>query len=584
MASLNNKTKRISMKKHKAHILIRRKGAVLGMVVLCSFILTVLGVGILASANSVRHQAVRIKSETDAMLAAEVGYENAIFWMSKQEDMLYTLKSGGNHSDSVTLPNGSCEYTISFNGFIRTKPTYRIESIGKSGKFKWMVNVVVMQAISGWDIGMCRVPSSQSETVPVYFANGEIIDMPIHVNKLSDRPDESDIYLTGSPRFLSPVSVSESRYTSSDYDKYGGLMNSFEAGICFDQPNSKITDQDTLATKFERFKQSTVSSFNFTPSGNAPVTRAQPAVQLEFFVEGGVGKVRITEDCTVRGFMQNADRKTWDFKIADEPDTYERYPIYAYHLIDENAEVNGKRYVRNIEESYTNQSIGSIVSESGGQIFVDGNVVIGGDLNSHSGMQILKGRLTVAATGNIWIADSLMVDGARDEDGMPASENTNAIGLMSMGVIKVVDPGMADYRYVDDYPSEPAGYKYEPIGLVDSGMPAGSYERHLPDPLIVEASVTVGGGGWGAENVQRRSSWYYYGGRKEYSGRQDNLILRGSITEAVRGVVGLIGSDGYLKKYYFDPRMREGIIPGDVWLQSKFLPTPAGWHDYRYID
>ena len=89
--------------------------------------------------------------------------------------------------------------------------------------------------------------------------------------------------------------------------------------------------------------------------------------------------------------------------------------------------------------------------------------------------------------------------------------------------------------------------------------------------------MTVGGGGWGAENVVRSG----YGGRKEYSSPQDDLILRGTITECVRGIVGIIGSDGFLKHYYFDTRMLQGILPGDMWLRGKYVPAPAGWRDYR---
>ena len=95
--------------------------------------------------------------------------------------------------------------------------------------------------------------------------------------------------------------------------------------------------------------------------------------------------------------------------------------------------------------------------------------------------------------------------------------------------------------------------------------------------MIVEAALTVGGGGWGAENVRR--GWY--AGRKEDGGYQDKLILHGTVTEAIRGVVGLIGSDGYLKYYYFDERVLEGVLPGDIWLRGKYIPAPAGWSDYR---
>ena len=97
--------------------------------------------------------------------------------------------------------------------------------------------------------------------------------------------------------------------------------------------------------------------------------------------------------------------------------------------------------------------------------------------------------------------------------------------------------------------------------------------------MVVEAAVTVGGGGWGAENVQRSGS----GGRKESSPSytQDLLVLKGTISEAFRGVVGLVGSDGFIKQYYLDKRLLEGILPGDIWFGGKFVPAPAGWHDYR---
>ncbi|MHC4627490.1 MAG: hypothetical protein ACYTDV_10960, partial [Planctomycetota bacterium] len=64
-------------------------------------------------------------------------------------------------------------------------------------------------------------------------------------------------------------------------------------------------------------------------------------------------------------------------------------------------------------------------------------------------------------------------------------------------------------------------------------------------------------------------------------GNQDQLIVRGTITEAMRGVVGLIGNDGYLKSYYLDSRLLEGILPGDMWLRGKYVPAPAGWNEYR---
>jgi hypothetical protein len=74
--------------------------------------------------------------------------------------------------------------------------------------------------------------------------------------------------------------------------------------------------------------------------------------------------------------------------------------------------------------------------------------------------------------------------------------------------------------------------------------------------------------------------------RETYSGTSyDELIFIGTIVEAIRGVVGsevsFVHKNGYKKYYYFDERLLEGILPGNIWLRGKYLPTPAGWHDYR---
>ena len=119
-------------------------------------------------------------------------------------------------------------------------------------------------------------------------------------------------------------------------------------------------------------------------------------------------------------------------------------------------------------------------------------------------------------------------------------------------------------------------------GITHSYVPvsngSSSTNRYLPDPTIVEAAITVGGGGWGAENV---------GNRKEESSPGDALVVRGTFVEAVRGVVGLFSTssgdpiDGYAKYYYLDERLLEGVLPGNIWFGGKYVPAPAGWHDYR---
>lgn len=552
-----------------------RDGSALALIIVSLVILSTLGLGLLTVAYGVRHRAIAMKNEAVAMLAAEAGYEKAIFWMSQQQDMLSALQDDEpGTTGSLQFMDGDCDYNIELYSFIGARPVYRVISNGHSGVFNRTVDVFVLQAMSGWDMGMCRVPTGSSRTTPVNYADDEIIDMPLHINELNDSPDRKDIYIIGSPQFLEPVAMGESRYTDGGSDKYGSTMNLFEGGIYFDQPDSRITDEASIQSKIDRFEESTDPLFTFTPVAGAPVANPQPAVGLEFFVEDDIGKVRITNNCTVRGFRQSRDYKTYDFRIkAGSGGTeYERYYIYAYHLRPE----DGEEIISPVEETYVTQSIGEVESEPGGQIFVDGSVVISGGNPS-----TVKGKITVVATGNIWVADSVVVDGQHDADEKPSEDNPNVLGLIAQGVIKVADPGMSDYSYVDDEPVEPDGFEYVPIGFPDDDDDDEDlHKRHLSDPMVVEAAMTVGGGGWGAENVRRR----WYGGRKETSGNQDYLVVRGTLVEAVRGVVGLIGSDGYVKHYYLDERLLEGVLPGDIWLRGKYIPAPAGWHDYRVSD
>lgn len=585
-----------------------RTGIVLGIVVIFLGMISALGVGLLAVGYGARRQAISTHAEFAAMLAAEAGYEKAVFWMSRQQDMLSTLQQGApGASGAVTFPDSSCTYQVSLFAFVGARPVYRVVCRGRSGAFEKTVDVLVVQAVSGWDMGMCRAPTGATTTTEVNFVSGEVIDMPISINKLDDYPDRRDIYIWGSPEFLAPVAMGESRLAAGGSDKYWDVMGLFGGGIYFNQPASKITDAESVQTKITRFRTSTEPEYCFTPSATSQVTNGRPAVQLEFFVEAGVGKVRVTNNCTVRGFRQDRDSRTYDFRI--KPGTngrrYERYDIYAYHVIPNDADNTGERFVVDVEDTYVTQSFGGVDSDAGGQIFVDGNVVIGGNLDSHGNDQVVKGTMTVTATGNIWIADSIYVDGPRDAEGKPAPANPNVLGLMAQGVIKVVDPGLS--LSLIDGVLDVSGYEYAPIGRPDhpdatppgqeddgngngqgrgrgrgrgnsgSGNDEDYYERHLPDPTVLEAALTIGGGGWGAENVKRG----FYGGRKTHTGNQDYLVLHGSIAEAIRGVIGVINTDGYLKSYHMDQRLLTGILPGDIGLRGKFVPAPAGWRDYR---
>ncbi len=583
---VKNKKSEINLVSSSRHH--NRKGSVLALVVVSIVVLSTLGLGMLTVAYGVRHRAIQLKNETISMLAAEAGYEQAVFWMSQQKDMLSVLhKEDSGVTGALNVPQGSCNYQVDLFSFVGSRPVYRIVSNGHSGEFTRTVDVLVLQAVSGWDMGMCRIPLGSNKTSEVFFADDEVIDMPLHINDFEDSPDEIDIHIKGDPQFLQPVSMGESRYAGGGgSDKYYSVMSTFDNGIYFDQPDNKVTEEDIVKDKIDRFKDSTKSMYRFTPVATASVSHSQAAVQLEFFVENDVGKVRITNDCTVCG--KSAGDYDYKIKSGGNGHTYEKYDIYSYHYISDEAEINGKRFTKEIEDTYVTQSFGSVESQPGGQIYVDGNVIIGGDKNEHDGDQLVKGRITVVATGNIWIADSITIDGPHNADGKPSEDNPNILGLVAQGVIKVVDPGLSS-----DPPGPPdddiKNFVYAPIGRYDESaghwvtrrvgrkkeqvyQPAEEYERYLPDPMVVEAAITVGGGGWGAENV---------GSRKSYSQPQDDLILRGTITESIRGVVGIIGRNGFLKNYYFDDRVLEGILPGDIWLQGKFIPAPAGWDDYR---
>jgi len=217
-------------------------------------------------------------------------------------------------------------------------------------------------------------------------------------------------------------------------------------------------------------------------------------------------------------------------------------------------------------------------SEPGAQIYVDGNVVIGCGSEDAAGLgtiNTVKGSITVVASGNIWVTNELKVAGDRDEDGMPATDNPNVLGLISQGVIKVVDPGMTrnDLLYDTDRFDASSVSGYSPIG---NQTGSGVSNRVLPGTMTVEAAMTIGGGGWGAENVYRLNS--SPGRRNYYSNKNDKLIVRGTITESLRGIVGS-GTNGYIKQYYFDKRLMKGILPGNMSLKGKYLLVPGGWSE-----
>ena len=559
---------------------VTSNGFDLPLVLVAIVILMALIIGTTMTDYHARLRAVKLKSQTEAMLAAEAGYERAIFWMSQQSDILSTIGTG---NGSIDFGSATCSYTIAFHGWLGQKAIFEVTSTGVSGRpsFTRIVDVNVIQETCGWAMGACMVPlgTSIASESPVYFKNGEVINMPLHINKQNDSPDVADIFITGSPTFLQKVEMGEDRYTSGNSDKYSSVMSFFQSGISFDQPTVRIADATAVQSKVTRFKNSTLPAYQFTPTAIAPDggSLSSPkcsAVQLEFYVKNGVGMVRIDPNCTVQ--LHSAGTYDYNIVSGSNPMSFQQYKIYAYHF----KKTSDPCIAVPLTSTYVTQTIGGYTSAPGGQIYVNGNVVIGGgedanftDMNN----MVVRGTMTVVATGNIWIADSIWVDDndssgnhyQRDANGMPPANNPNVLGLIAQGVIKIVDPGLAG----STSPTPPANYTYRRIGIKKSG----STNRYLPDPTVVEAAMTVGGGGWGAENV---------GGRLMYSGSSDVLYVHGSITEVIRGVVNVGDpiTNGYAKNYYIDTRLMSGILPGDIWLSGKYFPAPAGWHDTQSAD
>jgi hypothetical protein len=540
-----------------------RNGYIIMMVIVIMVILIILSVGEMMLSYQARIRAVDFKAQTEAMLAAEAGYEKALFWMSRQPDILGSLQAGGG-SGNIDFTTSHCRYQVSFLDYMGQRPVFKVAVVGTSGRpvFGRAVNVSVIQEVTGWAMGICQIPAGTSSTTSVNFVDGEIIDIPIHINDAKDNPDLIDIHIIGSPQFKRKVEMGESRKTSGGSDKYASVINCFQGGITFDQPYIRITDSTAVTSKLNRFCDSTNPSYRFTPvmpSCSSVTTPKDTAVQLEFFVQGGVGKVRITNNCLVK--LASAGAQDYMITPGSNPVTYQKYNLYAYHFKEN---TNTPTTVA-ITDTYVTQTFGGYTSDPGGQIYVNGNVIIGGD-DASSDDQVVQGKITVIATGNIWIADSIRVDGDHDANGMPLASNPNVLGLIAQGVIKVVDPGLTPTSV-----TTPTGFTYQAIG--NKRNPVSSYPgRWLPDPTVVEAAMTVGGGGWGAENTPNR---------KVYSTPQDDLVVWGSISEAVRGIVGHLGSDGYVKKYHMDDRLKEGVLPGNIWFSGKYIPAPAGWQDSR---
>jgi len=596
----------------------------------------------LTIAFGARLQAIRTRDETRAKLAAEAGYEEAICWLTEQYDVLSALsksRRSGNTtivkklaSNEGDLLGSSFESEISFNDFLGTRPVYKVISKGYSKQLpdsSWMyekiIDANVVQAIVGWDMGQCKRPIDESRTTEVRFTGNDIIEIPIHINAGDEKQDKEDIYVDrrNEPNFSYPVFVGESRYSSSSKgkDKYSGIINLFNSGIYFNQPNSKIKAIDngiSITKKVNRFQTYTRSDFNFSSiSGRRPkvsqvilddfeynpyrhskVISWKPAVQLQFYMKKQKdGWVKITNHCTVGCF--DGDRYDYILDFSNPNKNFKKSKIYAYHYARgqdaRHYEISKDIYVT----PYSTTPSGARVNASGGlQIYVDGNVIIGGEVRRIGNSEILeinvkdgkkgwyenglKGKVTVVATGNIWIVSPIKYYEKNVTKGFPVPESTNqdVLGLFSQyGMVKVVNPSLGKEVPVNGndifvYNGPTGIIEYQPIGILfdpNDTSANGVKNRKLPEPMLVQAVITAYGGGWGVENVETR----------EEKISENRLVVAGAISEVFRGLAKDPRSQrGFKKEYYFDKRLLKGILPGDMWLQSKYIPAPGGgWSD-----
>jgi hypothetical protein len=610
---------------------MRNNGSVLIVASLTVFTLSILGLGLLTTAYGMKLRAISQRNAMAAKLAAEAGYEAAIQWMNQQPDILTAMTKSGRSRSTTKITksspprrarDGSYVYTISFDRFMGTQPVYEIISNGYCNSLSQTVRSLVVQKVSGWDMALCHIPAGELMSTRSYFSGQDIVEMPLHINSAGSPGDNTeDIFVSrrDQPLFTQPVSMGESRYKwwGTNKDKYISMMSLFQGGVYFDQPGSNVTTPFSTpsanlsaAQKVGRFIGTTSGTCIYkpvtTPAVNSALTSANPtwttapAVQLEFYeTNGGVGMIRATNNCTVC-LVPGAG---YDYMLDPlGPNPYMQYPIYGYHYADSS---KGSSQVRNfsVSSTYVTQQATTpkgrvATTTAGGQIYVNGNVIIGGDVGTDSqGTMVmagttfpsrLKGRLTIVATGNIWVVSPITYAGPQDVEfqggfltkQLPGATNQNILGLFSqLGVVKVVDPQLSLNVPKDIMDSRaPAAYTdaqgstltYQPIGF-QKVLPSRVWDRQLLDPskpsavsIVVQASITSCGGGWGIENIGARLG-------------TGILIVAGSITESVQGTVVDFMGNGFRRCYYFDHRLSTGILPGDMWLQRKYIPTPGGW-------
>ena len=106
-----------------------------------------------------------------------------------------------------------------------------------------------------------------------------------------------------------------------------------------------------------------------------------PQSSLQFYVDAMAPAKSASPITAPSGTIRRSSSdSTWDYKLVPgSSPQFQKYDIYAYHYFDPN---DGNNKTVNVTDTYVTQTFGGYTSDPGGQIYVNGNVVIGGDSNA----------------------------------------------------------------------------------------------------------------------------------------------------------------------------------------------------------
>ncbi|MBC8392817.1 MAG: hypothetical protein H8E17_09680 [Deltaproteobacteria bacterium] len=96
---------------------VRSQGFALTFSLILVIILMLIGFAVIKVAQGTAVQSILFQNESIAMSNAEAAYENAIYWMSGNPDLLLDMDISGT-SGTITFPNSTADYKVEFYGFV----------------------------------------------------------------------------------------------------------------------------------------------------------------------------------------------------------------------------------------------------------------------------------------------------------------------------------------------------------------------------------------------------------------------------------------------------------------------------------